>query len=148
MLIAVISGLSSCMKAGLEELPLYGDSKISSILGEYRYYGPQSWQGQPLVEYVQLTRSAQTINNDANTIAVTFTVPAASGNFTAAERAKVSLNNIALRFTISAAAIIKPMDGAPTLGVPGNWSGGGKKYRVTAADGTYSDWTITVTLNN
>ena len=45
--------------------------------------------------------------------------------------------------TISTAATIKPINGAPKLGVPGDWTKD-NQYEVTAADGTKKVWTIVV----
>ena len=45
--------------------------------------------------------------------------------------------------TISTAATMKPINGAPELGVPADWTAD-HQYEVTAADGTKKTWTIVV----
>lgn len=45
--------------------------------------------------------------------------------------------------SISTAARLTPLDGAPKLGVPGDWSKP-NKYLVTAASGAQKEWTIEV----
>ena len=52
-------------------------------------------------------------------------------------------SNVVVAVTISTAATIKPINGAPKLGVPGDWSKD-NQYEVTAADGTKKTWTIVV----
>ncbi|MDE7236705.1 MAG: hypothetical protein K2N66_02660, partial [Paramuribaculum sp.] len=46
---------------------------------------------------------------------------------------------------ISTAAVIEPLDGAPALGVPGDWSKP-NKYQITAANGKKKVWTVTLEL--
>ena len=72
------------------------------------------------------------------------TVPDATGTFTTTVRNTVALNNIALGVTVSSAARITPLSGAPAFGQPGDWSKP-NKYLVTAADGSQKEWTIQVT---
>ena len=42
---------------------------------------------------------------------------------------------------LSTAARITPLNGAPKLGNPGDFSAKEFKYQVTAADGTKKEWT-------
>jgi len=142
--------LTSCLKLGLEDLPVFSDCDITNIYFEYRYQDPTTlWtDGSPIVKYVTLTIATKTIDAAANTVTVTVNVPVASGTFTTAERAKVALTNIVCSMNISTAATIAPIEGAPALGAPGDFSAP-KKYLVTAADGkTVKTWTITITALN
>jgi hypothetical protein len=144
-----IAFFTSCLKAGLEDLPSFTDAEITNIYFEYRYQDPNDkWtDGSAKVKYVTLTVT-KTIDNQANTVTATINVPSAGGSFTETERAKVALTNIVCTMNISTAASVKPADGAPTLGVPGDFSSP-KKYIVTAADGTTNKtWTVTVTALN
>ncbi len=141
---------TSCLKSGLDDLPAYTDANITNIYFEYRYQDPTStWtDGSAKVKYVTLTVASKTIDNTANTATVTLTAPAASGTFTDTERAKVALTNIVCTTNVSTAASVKPLEGSPTLGVPGDFSSP-RKYLITAADGkTTKTWTITVTALN
>lgn len=45
--------------------------------------------------------------------------------------------------TISTAATMKPINGAPALGIPADWTAD-HEYEVTAADGTKKIWKIVV----
>jgi len=141
--------LTSCLKSGLEDLPVYTDCDITNIYFEYRYKDSTSlWiDGSPIVKYVTLVVT-KTINTVANTVTVSLVVPAASGSFTVTERAKVALTNLVCSVNLSTAAKIEPIEGAPILGMPGDFSAP-RKYLVTAADGvTTKTWTITVTSLN
>ena len=80
-------------------------------------------------------------------MSIDVTVPVAEGDFTEEERAKVSLDNIAVMASISTAARVTPLDGSPKLGVPGDWSKP-NKYLVTAANGNEKEWTIQVVALN
>ncbi len=141
---------TSCLKSGLDVLPTFTDADISNIYFEYRYADATTkWSdGTSIVKYVTLTVASKTIDTSANTATVTITVPAASGTFTTTERAKVALTNIVCTTNVSTAAKVEPVDGAPSLGIPGDFSTS-RKYLVTAADGkTTKTWTITVTALN
>lgn len=86
------------------------------------------------------------IDSDNGIATAVFTIPAAGGKFTEAERAKVSLNNLVVYVNISTAARVTPLDGSPKFGVPADWTQE-HKYSVMAADGTKKIWTIKVSLN-
>jgi hypothetical protein len=138
--------LTSCLTAGLEELPAFEEAEITDVTFEYRYKDPGSvWiDGEQIVKWINLPVQNKVINSDAGTITCTLQVPAADGTFTEAIRAQVSLSSIAGKFYISTAAGIAPLEGAPTLGVPGDFSAP-RKYKVTAANGTAKTWTVQVT---
>ena len=89
---------------------------------------------------------SNSINEDEAVVTATFTVPAASGSFTDAERAKVSLNKLVVYFNVSTAARVTPLDGSPKLGAPGDWTSE-RRYSVMAANGTKKTWTVKVVLN-
>lgn len=142
--------LTSCLKSGLGDLPVYTDCDITNIYFEYRYEDPTTlWtDGSPIVKYVTLVLATKTIDAVANSVSVSINVPAASGTFTTTERAKVALTNLVCSMNISTAATIAPLEGAPKLGVPADFSSA-RKYLVTAADGiTTKTWTITITALN
>jgi hypothetical protein len=140
--------LSSCLEAGLEELPLFDEADITDFRFEYRYDDPEKvWpDGSKVIDYTRLTTENQLVDKDAGSIVVTLRVPEAGGTFSEVERAKVTLTNIVGYCYLSTAATIEPIEGAPKLGSPGNFSSP-VKYRVTAADGKIVKiWMITVVL--
>lgn len=141
--------LPSCLKSGLDELPSFSGADITNISFEYRYQdlSAQSPDGEAVVRSVTLEAPIKNIDPTANAVTVTLEVPEADGTFTASERAKVALTNIVCLTSISTAAIIEPVDGAPLFGRPGDFSTP-RTYQVTAADGTTKIWGITVTALN
>ncbi len=142
---------SSCLEANLPDLPAFEEANITDVKFDFRYKDPtDKWiNGEPVVKVVALTVNANTkVINTANaTVTCTVTVPAANGPFTEEIRNTVSLTNIVGKFNLSTAAVIKPLDGAPTLGTPGDFSIP-RKYEVTAANGTKKVWTVHVTALN
>ncbi len=143
LLAVIIMGVTSCLKAGLDDLPAYEDANITDFYLEYRYQTTQD--GNTVTKFVRLTTDSKDISDQA-TVNITVSIPAADGTFTEAERAKVSLTNIIGYCYLSNAARIEPIEGASTLGTVGNFSAP-VKYKVTAADGTTSKvWTVTVIL--
>ncbi len=147
----ILTIFSSCLRYNLDELPAFSEAKITGISGEYRYLGPQTWvTGENVVINKGLGRTSMNIDTVAMTVTATFRIPDAESNsadtgWNTEERQKVSLSNIVCYFTISTAAKITPIEGAPVLGVPGDWNGA-KKYEVKAANGTKKIWTVTVTI--
>ncbi|TKC07198.1 DUF5018-related domain-containing protein [Pedobacter frigoris] len=136
---------SSCLKKDLPEYPAFDANEITLVNVEHRFAGT-STNGQPVVIYQKLTL-AQQVDKTTSTINVQITVPAATGQFTTAERAKVAQNKLWFYMNLSTAAVIAPTDGTPKLGDP---TDGTKplKYIVTAANGATRTWTINVTAFN
>lgn len=142
--ISLLMAMTSCLKGGMDDLPEYEEAEISGIQRvEYRYYGNDVSQidGEKIVKKIALQNSTKI---EGTTVSLEVTVPAAEGTFTEAERQNVSLTNIAVMASISTAARLTPLDGAPALGVPGDWSKP-NKYVITAANGSKKEWTITIT---
>jgi hypothetical protein len=141
--------LTSCLTAGLEELPAFEEAEITDVNFEYRYKDPGSvWiDGEQTVKWINLPVQNRVIDSGAGTVTCTLQVPAADGAFTEAIRGQVALNSLAGKFYLSAAARIEPLEGAPTLGAPGDFSAP-RKYKVTAANGTSKTWTVHVTALN
>lgn len=130
--------LSSCLKMGLDELPSSDKAEVSNVKFEYRWWNQQAQQ----FAVVLLSVDAKVTGR---TIACAITVPAASDKFPADIRDKVALSNLVCTTDISAGASIHPLDGAPTLGIPGDFSKKDHGYLVTAADGSEVEWHITIT---
>lgn len=139
--------MTSCLKGGLEDLPEYEEAEILGIQRvEYRYYGDDvsNIDGENLVEKVALN---VTTTIEGSIVSINVTVPEADVSFTEEERSKVSLTNLAVMASISTAARVTPLDGAPKLGIPGDWSKP-NKYLVTAANGNEKEWTIQIVSLN
>lgn len=139
----IVTGLTSCLENGLEELPAFEETQITNIFLEHRYQDPNDeWiDGSQVVKYKRMEVTSTT---SGGTIEVDATVPGASGSFTEQERQKVSLGNMVVYLNISTAAKIEPLDGAPVLGAPGDYTQP-RNYKVTAADGESTQiWTIKV----
>ena len=138
LFVAVLS--TSCLESGLEELDEYSGCDITSGEIYWRYYGdgkiPAS--GEQQVKQVRLAR-AVSADNDTNT----FYIKYVTGNIPEAERGNFTEGKAVIAVTISTAATIKPINGAPKLGVPGDWTKD-NQYEVTAADDTKKTWTIVV----
>jgi hypothetical protein len=141
----LVLGTTSCLTGNLEDIPEFTDAEITDVKFDFRYKDANStWiDGEPVVKVVRLT-VVKTINAAAGTIEVNLSVPAPNASFTNDIRRQVALTNLVGKFNISTAATIEPLDGAPVLGVPGDFSTE-RKYRVIAADGkTTKDWTVKV----
>ncbi len=139
--------LSSCLKRGLEDLPEFEGKDITSVSRlEYRFVGNRvsNASGQKIVEFVELKQNpAAVIDAESATVKISVVVPATNSVFTDEERAKCSNQNIVVVVGLSTASRISPLEGAPKLGVPGDWSKP-NKYKVTASDGSTKEWTIEV----
>lgn len=133
----------SCLKSGLEDLPAFEEVEITHFNLEHRYIAKNTNGIEQLVSKT-LTNGDLVIDADNGTITVNPTIPGASSNFSQEERKKITLANIVVYTKLSPAASIAPLEGAPQLGVPGDFSVP-RKYKVTAADGkTTKVWTITI----
>lgn len=149
----VLFSFTSCLTGGMEDLPAFEENEITGIQRvEYRYVSDDvsNASGQKIVKKVELTRSKVDIDEEAGTVSIEITVPAATGSFPETERTKCSLKNtdgengICVMASLSTAARLSPVEGAPALGTPGDWSKP-NKYVVTAANGSTKTWTIQVT---
>ncbi len=141
---AMVLSFSSCLESNLEDLATYDGNDITAGYAWYRYKSNNTINvsGEPQVIQRQLQRTGQTINADDATCTLSFKVPT---NFTDKEKADVNINNIVVGVEISTAAVMTPVEGSPSLGVPADWSTP-HKYTVKAADGKTKTWTISVTL--
>lgn len=141
---AMALSCTSCLESNLDDIKTYEGNDITAGYAWYRYIGDNTINasGEHQVVQKQLQRTGQAIDNDEATIALEFKVPT---NFSDTERANVNINNIVVGVEISSAAVMEPVDGAPKLGVPADWSAP-HKYAVKAANGKTKVWTISVRL--
>jgi hypothetical protein len=147
--IGVLFSFTSCLKSGLDELPAFEDTEIANIFFEHRFLDPNDkWtDGSSIVQFQRLEVTKEIKTNESaaeDSVIVTLSVPKPSGSFTTEERQKVTLENMVCYMNISTAAKIEPLDGAPVLGKPGDFTSP-RKYKITAADGkTTRIWVIKV----
>ena len=136
--------IASCSK---EDLPAYEEAEITKVGAYHRFYSgdKDALTGENIVAEKELDRTND-IDSDNGIATAVFTIPAAGGKFTEAERSKVSLNNLVVYVNISTAARVTPLDGSPKFGVPADWTQE-HNYSVMSADGTKKIWTIKVSLN-
>lgn len=136
---------SSCLKSGLDDLPAYSDAEITNMKFEYRWIDDVN--GNEQMQVVQMSVE-NTIDDDAGTIDSKITVPDASADFSDDIRQNVELSNLVGYADISLAAVITPLNGAPTFGGVADFSDTPVQYEVVAADGTSKIWTLTISEFN
>lgn len=134
---------SSCLQSGLDDFPEWEKNLIDNAYVEVRFNTGQNYNDQPVVGYQKLTITKQVIDTIANTVNLTLSIPAASGDFKTSIRNAVSLTNIFIYFDISTAATMKGIDGTPN---PGYKTDASKAltYEVVAANGLKRKWTVTI----
>lgn len=137
----LLISLSSCLTAGLDELPVYEEAEVTNFKFEYRW---AEKEGTSDVMRVKTLNVETTINKESQEIRCKLTVPSADAQrFTESVRAGMDLSNIVGYASISTAATIKPLGNSPMLGVPGDFSQPSMQYEVTAADGkTKKSWNL------
>lgn len=141
MLLTVVS--TSCLKHGLDELEVYSENDIVSVQGVYwRWLGSEKipGSGEQQVLQKQLNVRDAKVDKEAATVDFKYQIPS---NFPKDQVSQVTASKLVVIFNISPAAVIEPVEGAPKLGAPGDWSKA-NKYKVTAADGSAKMWTVTV----
>lgn len=138
---------SSCLKNGLDEVEYSTECEITTVAFEHRWTIESDVEGIYTLYFKDLTVN-QSIDSENQTVTVELTVPGVDNTFTQEEREKVSLSSLACSFIVSHAASVTPLDGAPKLGVLGDYSAKSFKYRVTSASGVYKDWTLQINSFN
>lgn len=141
LLVLLAVTFSSCLKMGLDELPTSDKADITNVKFEYRWWDETAEQ----IRVVEMTTNNQITDH---TINCTITVPDVTEIFTSDIREKVSLSDLVCTTDISAAASIRPVNGAPALGTPGDFSGKTFNYLVIAANGSEIEWEIKIIALN
>lgn len=145
MLLLCAAVTTSCLESNLDDLDTYDGADITGLAGVYyRYYGTETIPASGEVQVKQVSLNYGNFKSDTDAATCEFACQLPS-NFPSSEKANFSLSNVVVVLNISTAAVIKPVDGAPKLGVPGDWSKP-NKYEVTAANGDKKTWTCTLTL--
>lgn len=134
--------MSSCLKQGLPEYENWELNEINNVYVEHRFESGQTHHGAPIVAYQRLNVSQQ-IDDEANTVKLTITVPVAGGAFTEDVRQSVTQNRLWVYMDISTAAKIAPIGNTPKLGDPTDLTVV-QSYKVTAANGDERVWTVEV----
>lgn len=125
---------TSCLTAGLEDLPVYTDADVTNFRFEYRWSEKEGTSDRLRVKPLTVNL---TINKEKQEVICNIIVPATdSQGFTDAIRSQVSLHNIVGFCTISTAATINPIGASPSLGKPADFSQNNMSYEVIAADRT------------
>lgn len=147
ILLAVFS--TSCLESNLEELDVYSECDIKGREMYWRYISdevhPGTGEHKVVQKRIPYYGNQSPIDTEACTAHLGYSLLYSS--LTEEEKAEFTETNVVMTVTISTAATIKPIEGAPELGVPGDWSKP-NKYEVTAADGTKKIWTITISRVN
>ena len=133
----------SCLKDGLDDVEYSTECEVTSVSFEHRWVVESEAKGVYTLYFKTLTVN-RSIDSERQTITVDITVPNTDKNFIQAERDKVSLSSLACLFVVSNAASVTPLDGAPKLGVLGDFSAKRFRYRVTSASGKYKDWELQI----
>jgi len=157
--------MGSCLKKGYEELPNSSDNKLTAVSYSYRFlYNDTIQKGTPMQE-IELDRVCEivfknmavafdtngqkgyttTISYDINSVKKT----GPSGSVTKQmlfdefkkRIQKDLLTNLWVTITVSDVSVVSPLNGAPVLGKPGDFSQD-RSYRVTAANGDAQDYTL------
>lgn len=132
---------TSCLKSGLDDLPVYDQAEMTNVKFEYRWWDESAKQ----MRVIELPTD-KTLETDNKTFKCVINVPNTNATFTQQVRDGVLLSNIVATVDISTAARVKPLNGAPVLGTPSDFSAKVFRYLVTAADGkTKAEWTIDIT---
>lgn len=143
MMIGCMLLLTSCLKSGLDDIENSDLCAISSITMEYR------WISQNANGYDQLSRQQMTLSKNTpdenNEIRFTVSVPVISSSFPKSVRDHVELDGLYMIAVISSAAKIQPLNGAPKLGLPGEFEiGKDYQYEVIAANGKSAVYHIVI----
>ena len=143
MLLAVIS--TSCLKSGLEELDVYSGCDITRVDCAYRWKTGEIHPGTQSEKVNQVYVSAYSrtyVTDESDPTKGVCTIRYSKTNIPAAYK-EIAEKEMVVYVTISTAATMKPINGAPQLGVPADWTAD-HEYEVTAADGTKKTWKIVV----
>ena len=143
MLLAVVS--TSCLEHGLEELDLHKGCDITRVDCAYRWKTGETHPGtnSEKVKQVYVSAYSRTYVTDSNDPTKGVCTIRYSKTNIPEQYRSIAESEMVVYVTISTAATMKPINGAPELGVPADWTAD-HQYEVTAADGTKKTWTIVV----
>ena len=143
LLLAVVS--TSCLKHDLEELDVYSDCDITRVDCPYRWKTGEIHPGTQSEKVNQVYVSAYSrtyVTDESDPSRGVCTIRYSKTNIPEQYRSTAETEMV-VYVTISTAATMKPINGAPALGIPADWTAD-HEYEVTAADGTKKIWKIVV----
>ena len=143
LLLAVVS--TSCLKHDLEELDVYSGCDITRVDCAYRWKTGEIHPGTQSEKVNQVYVSAYSrtyVTDESDPSKGICTIRYSKTNIPEQYRS-VAETEMVVYVTISTAATMKPINGAPALGIPADWTAD-HEYEVTAADGTKKIWKIVV----
>jgi hypothetical protein len=143
LLLAVVS--TSCLKHDLEELDVYSGCDITRVDCAYRWKTGEIHPGTQSEKVNQVYVSAYSrtyVTDESDPSRGVCTIRYSKTNIPEQYRS-VAETEMVVYVTISTAATMKPINGAPALGIPADWTAD-HEYEVTAADGTKKIWKIVV----
>ena len=143
LLLAVVS--TSCLKHDLEELDVYSGCDITRVDCAYRWKTGEIHPGTQSEKVNQGYVSAYSrtyVTDESDPSRGVCTIRYSKTNIPEQYRS-VAETEMVVYVTISTAATMKPINGAPALGIPADWTAD-HEYEVTAADGTKKIWKIVV----
>lgn len=143
LLLAVVS--TSCLKHDLEELDVYSGCDITRVDCAYRWKTGEIHPGTNSEKVNQVYVSAYSrtyVTDESDPSKGVCTIRYSKTNIPEQYRS-VAETEMVVYVTISTAATMKPINGAPALGIPADWTAD-HEYEVTAADGTKKIWKIVV----
>ena len=143
LLLAVVS--TSCLKHDLEELDVYSGCDITRVDCAYRWKTGEIHPGTQSEKVNQVYVSAYSrtyVTDESDPSRGVCTIRYSKTNIPEQYRS-VAETEMVVYVTISTAATMKPINGAPALGIPADWTAV-HEYEVTAADGTKKIWKIVV----
>ena len=147
LLTMCIASLTSCLKKDLPGIKSSNQNNLTGFYLEYKWQdttyiapGTPNTDTSNVVSSVQFTdaNSPQIISNDT-----LYAYPLFPSNLPLAQKLKVTLNHAIGFADIPDGAVVKPLNGAPELGIPGDYTKPAS-YEITAADGTKSTWVIVI----
>lgn len=163
--LGLIPSLTGCLKHGMEDLKNSSLKTLTTVDYTYRFtYNDTIRKGTPNEEIqkdrvceVLFNKKTEVINENGmdgfrTTISYNLNSVLKSGPTGSVTKEmlyaqfqalipKDQLSKLWVYVTIPDAATVSPLNGAPKLGMPGDFSQD-RTYRVTAADGTYKDYII------
>ena len=143
LLLAVVS--TSCLKHDLEELDVYSGCDITRVDCAYRWKTGEIHPGTQSEKVNQVYVSAYSrtyVTDESDPSRGVCTIRYSKTNIPQEYRS-IAETEMVVYVTISTAATMKPINGAPALGIPADWTAD-HEYEVTAADGTKKIWKIVV----
>ncbi len=139
-IILVIFIFTSCLKRNLVSLKTYEGADIEGVAEvSYRYYSDEEIPAskQKKVKVIALNYSLN-LDKEKAVCEINASEPS---NIPSELIDEISDKRIVLILNISEAAVIRPIEDAPRLGVPADWSKP-HRYEVVAANNQSRIWTI------